>query len=335
MADLANTQPVQAKLSEAAAQNITRVEELAYVLRVNEVMTQDLRLLSPSMRMADVLDTLRRAHISGAPVVISNDLIGIISLEDLIRALIANDLEAPVSQYMSTNIITARATDPVVEALKIFTKHGIGRLPVIDENGSLVGMITKGDITRGVLNALQRDFQAEEVRKYRASHLFDDIVSDRSSLILRYVIKKGDFTRGGNASSNIKRALVRLGASPQIARRCGIAIYEAEMNLIIHTTSGGIIRVEIESHKITMRAVDDGPGILNVELAKQAGYSTATDDVREMGFGAGMGLFNINRCVDKMVLESEPGKGTRLEMKIYLQPEETVGETSYYHGESK
>ncbi len=335
MADLANTQPVQAKLSEAAAQNITRVEELAYVLRVNEVMTQDLRLLSPSMRMADVLDTLRRAHISGAPVVISNDLIGIISLEDLIRVLIANDLEAPVSQYMSTNIITARATDPVVEALKIFTKHGIGRLPVIDENGSLVGMITKGDITRGVLNALQRDFQAEEVRKYRASHLFDDIVSDRSSLILRYVIKKGDFTRGGNASSNIKRALVRLGASPQIARRCGIAIYEAEMNLIIHTTSGGIIRVEIESHKITMRAVDDGPGILNVELAKQAGYSTATDDVREMGFGAGMGLFNINRCVDKMVLESEPGKGTRLEMKIYLQPEETVGETSYYHGETK
>jgi len=152
-------------------------------------------------------------------------------------------------------------------------------------------------------------------------------------LILRYNIKKGDFTRGGNASSNIKRALVRLGANQQIARRCGIAIYEAEMNLIIHTTKGGIIRVEIEPHKITMRAVDDGPGIVNVELAKQAGYSTATDEIREMGFGAGMGLFNINRCVDKMTLESEPGKGTRLEMKIYLQPEESVGDTSYHYGD--
>lgn len=335
MADPANNQTGQTKISEAAAQNITRVEELAYVLRVNEVMTRDIQLLSPSMRMANVLDLLRREHISGAPVVIANDLIGIISLEDLIRALIANDLEAPVSQYMSTNILTTRESDPVVEALKIFAKHGIGRLPVIDEKGGLVGMITKGDITRGVLNALQKDYQAEEVRKYRASHLFDDIVSDRSSLILRYNIKKGDFTHGGNASSNIKRALVRLGASPQIARRCGIAIYEAEMNLIIHTNRGGIIRVEIEPHKITMRAVDDGPGIQNVELAKQAGYSTATDEVREMGFGAGMGLFNINRCVDKMILESEPGKGTRLEMKIYLQPEETVGETSYFHGDSK
>jgi anti-sigma regulatory factor (Ser/Thr protein kinase) len=105
------------------------------------------------------------------------------------------------------------------------------------------------------------------------------------------------------------------------------------MNLIIHTTKGGIIRVEIEPHKITMRAVDDGPGIVNVELAKQAGYSTATDEIREMGFGAGMGLFNINRCVDKMTLESEPGKGTRLEMKIYLQPEESVGDTSYHYGD--
>jgi CBS domain-containing protein/anti-sigma regulatory factor (Ser/Thr protein kinase) len=334
MADPANSQYSRATLSEVAAQNITRVEELAYVLRVNEVMSRDIRMLSPSMRMSDVLELLRREHISGAPVVISNDMIGIISLEDLIRALVANDLEAPVSQYMSTDILTARAYDPVVEALKIFTKFSVGRLPVVDENGLLVGMITKGDITRGVLTALQKDFQVEEVRKYRASHLFDDIVSDRSSLILRYNIKKGDFTRGGNASSNIKRALVRLGASPQLARRCGIAIYEAEMNLIIHTTRGGIIRVEIETHKITMRAVDDGPGIANVELAKQAGYSTATDEVREMGFGAGMGLFNINRCVDKMILESEPGKGTRLEMKISLQPEETVGETSLHHGET-
>jgi len=321
-------------ISEENAQSISRVEELAYVIRVDEVMSRDPKVLSPSMAMSDVLEMLRRDHISGAPVVFSSDLIGIISLEDLIRALVAKDLDAPVSQYMTTtNILTVHASDTVVEALKIFSKYNVGRLPVINENGSLTGMITKGDITRGILNNLQKDFQREEVRRYRASHLFEDIISDRSSLILRYNIKKGDFTRGGNASSNIKRALVRLGANQQIARRCGIAIYEAEMNLIIHTTKGGIIRVEIEPHKITMRAVDDGPGIVNVELAKQAGYSTATDEIREMGFGAGMGLFNINRCVDKMTLESEPGKGTRLEMKIYLQPEESVGDTSYHYGD--
>jgi CBS domain-containing protein/anti-sigma regulatory factor (Ser/Thr protein kinase) len=341
-----SAQPSQANISEVAAQEITRVEELAYVIRVSEVMSSRVKSVSPSMRMGDVLEILRQERISGAPVILEGSsgdgitppgpkaVVGIISLEDLIKAMTANDLQAPVSQYMSKSIITAHAYDPVVEALKTFTKYNVGRLPVIDEQGALVGMITKGDITRGVLNALQKDYKVEEVRRYRASHLFEDIVSDRTSLILRYHIQKGDFTLGGNASSNIKRALVRLGASPQIARRCGIAIYEAEMNLIIHTTNGGIIRVEIEPHKITMRATDDGPGIKDVELAKQTGYSTATDQVREMGFGAGMGLFNINRCVDKMILESEPGKGTHLEMKIYLQPEESVGETGYHYGDN-
>lgn len=322
----------QIQEGELNAQDITRVEELAYVLRVREVMSQNVKMLSPSMLMGTVLELFRQQRISGAPVVFYNDLIGILSLEDLIRALMAKDLEAPVSKYMTTTIISARADDPVVEALKSFTKYNVGRLPVVDEKGSLVGMITKGDITRGLLNALQQDFQAEEVRRYRASHLFEDIVSDRSSLILRYHIKKGDFMHGGNASSKIKRALIRLGASPQIARRCGIAIYEAEMNLIIHTVDGGLIRVEIESNKITMRAVDDGPGIEDVKRALQAGYSTASDEIREMGFGAGMGLFNINRCVDKMTLESEIGKGTRLEMKIYLTANESVGETGYPYG---
>jgi CBS domain-containing protein/anti-sigma regulatory factor (Ser/Thr protein kinase) len=331
-------------ISEETAQEITRVEELAYVLRVSEVMTSRIKTVNPAMRMGDVLELLRQERISGAPVVLEGDqvngavspptLIGVVSLEDLIKAMTVNDLQAPVSRYMSKSIIYAHSYDPVVEALKTFTKYNVGRLPVVDEQGALVGMITKGDITRGVLNALQKDFKVEEVRRYRASHLFEDIVSDRTSLILRYHIRKGDFTRGGNASSNIKRALLRLGASPLIARRCGIAIYEAEMNLIIHTTEGGIIRVEIEPHKITMRATDEGPGIQDVELAKQAGYSTATEEVREMGFGAGMGLFNINRCVDKMILESEPGKGTHLEMKIYLQPEESVGETGYHYGDN-
>ncbi len=119
---------------------------------------------------------------------------------------------------------------------------------------------------------------------------------------------------------------MRLGANPQIARRTGIAVYEAEMNLIIHTTNGGTIRVEIEPHQISIDAYDEGPGIDDVELAMKAGYSTATEEVRELGFGAGMGLTNINRCVDAFKLESVAGKGTRLKMKIILQSEDTVGE---------
>jgi anti-sigma regulatory factor (Ser/Thr protein kinase) len=197
---------------------------------------------------------------------------------------------------------------------------------VTDEAGQLVGIITKGDITRGLLGALQRDYQAEELRRYRASHLFEDLLSDRTSLILRYQVKPRDFTHGGTASSNIKRALLRLGANPQIARRCGIAIYEAEMNLIIHTINGGLIRVEIEPPLILMETVDDGPGIADIDLAMKPGYSTAPEEIRELGFGAGMGLKNIQRCVDEMSLASTLGQGTKLQMKLHLSPEDTFGE---------
>jgi CBS domain-containing protein/anti-sigma regulatory factor (Ser/Thr protein kinase) len=302
---------------------ITRVEELAYELRISEVMTADVKVVTPDLPMAYVLDLFRRARISGAPVVSNGELIGIVSMEDLIHSLTRGNLEASVRDYMSTDLFVARAVDPVVEALKIFDRTRVGRLPVLDERGKLAGILTKGDITHGLLKALQRDYQAEEIKKYRASHLFDDIVSDRTSLILRYEIEPRDFQKGGAASSHIKRALVRLGANPQIARRCGIAIYEAEMNLIIHATNGGIVQVEIEPHLILMEAIDDGPGIEDIELAMTPGYSTASEEIREMGFGAGMGLNNIQRCVDEMEIQSTPGNGTRLKMIIYLRNDKT------------
>ncbi len=308
------------------AKNITRVEELAYELKVEEVMTKDPHVVTPETTMDDILEIFRKTRISGAPVVVNNQLVGIISIEDLINCLKSNDLASPVSKYMSSNILTTRKSDPVIEALKLFVNSHFGRLPVLDQNGKLAGIITKGDITSGILKALQHDYQEEEIRRYRASHLFEDIVSDRSSLILRYTIEQGNFIHGGAASSAIKKALLRLGASPQIARRTSIAIYEAEMNLVIHTTHGGIIRVEIEPQHISINISDEGPGIEDVELAMRPGFSTATETVRELGFGAGMGLANIQRCVDSMRLESVFGKGTNLRLKINLHEEEFVGE---------
>jgi anti-sigma regulatory factor (Ser/Thr protein kinase) len=185
-------------------------------------------------------------------------------------------------------------------------------------------MITKGDITRGILVALQKDYKEEEVRRYRARHLFEDIISERTTLVLRYTIKAGDFTQGGKASSHIKRALIRLGADPQLTRRCCIAVYEAEMNLIIHTTNGGILKLEVEPHRITMSTTDNGPGIPDTEKVFQPGYSTATEQVREMGFGAGMGLVNMKRCVDTIDLNSKVGEGTKLVMRIFI-PDQTIG----------
>jgi len=310
------------------ASHISRIEELSYDLKIREVMTTDLIVVSPKMKMQDVLELLRQGRISGAPVVWQGKLVGLISLEDLIRSMVNHELHKNVEDYMTRDVITVKSTDPVVKALEKFARTRVGRLPVLDPDGYLIGIITKGDITRGILFALHKDFQAEEIRVYRASHLFEDIVSDRTSLIMRYRIKAGDFTHGGAASANIKRALLRLGANTQIARRCGVAIYEAEMNQIIHTDQGGLIRVEIEPHRILMQAIDDGPGIPDIDQAMQPGFSTAPEFVRELGFGAGMGLVNIRRCVDKMSLTSIKGKGTRLIMKIYLQPEDSLKENN-------
>jgi CBS domain-containing protein/anti-sigma regulatory factor (Ser/Thr protein kinase) len=311
-------------ITDLEAQSITRGEELSYELRIAEVMSKNVTALPPDMKMEDALETFRISRISGAPVAKDGKLLGVISIEDCLRALRSHDVDKTVDAYMTSPVITVRSSDPVVEALRTFVRSNIGRLPVVEE-GKLVGIITKGDITRGLLEALQRAYHQEEIIRYRASHLFEDIISDRTSLILRYKIKPRDFNHGGTASGNIKRALLRLGASPQIARRCGIAIYEAEINLIIHTTNGGTIRVEIEPHQISMEAYDDGPGIVDVTLAQRPGYSTASEEVREKGFGAGMGLTNIKRCVDEMKLESSTERGTNLRMKIFLHDDDAFG----------
>jgi CBS domain-containing protein/anti-sigma regulatory factor (Ser/Thr protein kinase) len=309
-------------ITDRDAQEITRVEELSYDLKIYEVMTRDVKSLTPDDTMQSVVDLLRQNRISGAPIMDGDSLVGIVSQEDLMRALAADDKDAPLHKYMSKNVITVKSYEPVVKALETFARTRVGRLPVVDENDKLVGMITKGDITRGVLTAIRRDYKEEEIRRYRASHLFQDIVSDRTSLILRYKIKPGDFVNGGQASSHIKRALLRLGAPPQLARQCGIAVYEAEINLIIHSTNGGVLRVQVEPHRILMQTSDDGPGIPDVKQALTPGWSTASPLARSMGFGAGMGLVNIRRCVDKMDLDSTVGKGTKLLMEIHLRPDE-------------
>jgi len=198
-------------ISDAEAENITKTEELAYELSIEEVMTQNVTTLSPKVTMKAALDILQKYRISGAPVVVGDELVGILSIEDAIRSLREGRIDLSVADYMTRNVYTIRSFDPVVEALKVFSKTKVGRLPVLNKDDKLVGILTKGNITNGLLKALQRDYHKEEIIRYRTSHLFEDIESDRTSLILRYNIKKGDFTHGGAASGHIKRALLRLG----------------------------------------------------------------------------------------------------------------------------
>lgn len=297
---------------------ITRVQELVYELKIEEVMTRSVITVTLQTSMSKLREILQQHRISGTPVVENGELVGIISVEDLIKALAEGEMEAKVEERMTRHPVTLRADEPVVSAVEYFAEYEFGRFPVVDKDGKLVGILTRGDIIEGLLKKLEVEYHEEEIRRYRVSHIFEDIISDRTGIILRYDVMAHDFDHAGEASSKIKRALSRLGASPQIIRRTAIAAYEAEMNIILHTDEGGEIVAEIQPGQIIIRAVDTGPGIPDVEQAMQPGFSTAPEWIRELGFGAGMGLSNIQRCADEMHLESPLGKWTSLEVVIYL-----------------
>ena len=133
---------------------------------------------------------------------------------------------------------------------------------------------------------------------------------------LEFLLESADFNAAGEASSKIKRTLQQLGVRPDIIRRIAISAYEAEMNVIIHAYRG-VIKAGVYSDRTELLVEDEGPGIENVSLAMQEGYSTAPDHIREMGFGAGMGLPNMVRCTDKFDIKSEKNVGTKLKMIIY------------------
>ena len=136
-------------------------------------------------------------------------------------------------------------------------------------------------------------------------------------LTLVYDIPAMDMISAGEASSNVKKKLKQLGVNPLIVKKVSISMYEAEMNAVIHA-NGGSATVNIGTDEIVIIIEDRGPGIENIDLAMKEGYSTASDEVRQMGFGAGMGLPNIKKNSDSLNIESEIGKGTRLEIAIKL-----------------
>ena len=135
------------------------------------------------------------------------------------------------------------------------------------------------------------------------------------SLKLQYISSDEDFTRAGEASGDVKSKLKMMGVNPDVIRKVSIAMYEGEINMVIHA-NGGVIDVIITPKDITMILKDKGPGIKDVDLAMQAGYSTASENVRALGFGAGMGLPNMKKYSDEMNIETELGVGTTVTMKV-------------------
>jgi CBS domain-containing protein/anti-sigma regulatory factor (Ser/Thr protein kinase) len=300
-----------------STQEITKVQELIYTTRVESVMASNVIAIDPSFTMSQVKDLMRDKRISGAPVVKENQVIGIVTISDVIRSMEEGKLDFLVTDLMTSDVRTVSKDAMVTDVVNNLGRQGFSRLPVVDQDGTLVGIVTTGTLIRSLLMQMDKSFQRNEAEKlytYRASHIFQDISSDDTSLLLRYFVNEKDFDNAGKASSLIKRSLQRLMLLPQIVRRVGVAVYEAEMNLVIHTDIGGEITVEVRKDRVNVSTVDHGPGISDLKQVLQPGFSTAPEWIRDMGFGAGMGLANIRRVSDVMKLTSSPGQGTRLEI---------------------
>lgn len=304
------------------ARRVKKTEQLSYSLRIGEAMNKRVLALTTDRTMMDLRGVLKDHRISGVPILESGRLLGIVSIEDLINCLRLGQMERTVGDVMTTEVVTLFADEPLIQAVNMFGKHGFGRFPVLDRTtGKVVGIITKKDIMQCLLKRLQSLYHAKESRKKPISEngrLLADLPSDETALTLKYAVNGGDFRKAGEKSDQLKESLLKLGYADVDIRRLIIAVLEAEMNLAIFTDRGEIT-AKIEPHRISVKVSDEGPGIPDIGLAMQPGYSTAPEFVRELGFGAGMGLPNIKKSTDEMKIESSPGVGTNLEFSVLFR----------------
>lgn len=298
-----------------------KIQELGYELKVERAMNRNIITLPPEMPMSGLRKVLRSNRISGIPIANENKLVGVICVEDLVNWLIAGAKDCAIKERMSKNVITLYADEPLVHAINKLEQYGFFHFPVIErESEKIVGTITRENIIRGLLQKLEIDYREEEIRHYRASHIFEDIIADKTSIVFQYYIVGQDFSRAGESSSALKKTLKRLGTHPDVVHRVAIATYEAEMNVVIYAQGGKIV-AKVDPDQVRIEVQDSGPGIPDINKAMQPGYSTAPDWVRELGFGAGMGLNNIKRCSDEMNITSTVGKGTHLEIYVATKKE--------------
>ncbi len=301
---------------------VTKTQEMVYEITVGEVMAPKMVTVGPEQTMAEFRILLRDNRISGTPVVENGKLVGMVSIEDLINALYDNAINTPVRERMKPKVECLYTDELLVHCIAKFSKLGYRRYPVLDRQDRLVGIITKGSIVEGLLRKLEVEYEQSETKAALTRHrptmrkFFEDVSADEISFAFRYNVAGQTLKEAGKAASELKNALKKLGVCPPLLRRIGVATYEAEINLASYT-KGGQIRAQVEKWGIIVEAVDSGPGIPDVEKAMQPGYSTAPEWVRELGFGAGMGLVNMKKCADEMELKSSVPDGTHLTMQFY------------------
>ena len=298
--------------------------EMIHRLKVRDVMCTELLTLDRKAPLKRAQELMRANNISGVPIRESGRLYGLVSIDDIIRALEGGYIHEPCGRHMTTHLIVLEDDMPVSFALRYFGRYKYGRFPVLNRGRTLVGIVSQRDINRVLLRELTR-----EVERLESAHQGVNVdmgEGDRLYMLCEYPVVKLDFENAGKAANEIKMLLRDRQVDPRVTRRIAVAAYEMELNICVHS-DGGTLNFLVSNGRAEVIAKDSGPGMADVEWACRDGTSTANDWIRSLGFGAGMGLPNTKRVSDTFEISSTPGKGTTVRAGFALQPGARAGET--------
>ena len=288
--------------------------ELIYRLKIKDVMTRHVYTASPRDSLRSIQAIMKERGITGVPVTDGRRLVGMISVDDIIRALDEAKIDEPAEKHMSRKVIVLEDDMPLSFGISYFDRYRYGRFPVLNRDKELVGIISSRDIITTLLVETNREMELLEARVDRSAPQVQGVI------LHEYSIKQYDFENGGRASNETKRLLREQGVDPRTVRRVAVATFELEMNIVVHS-HGGRMLVRIDPDKAEVMAIDRGPGIPDLARALEPGFSTANDWIKSLGFGAGMGLPNARRVSDEFTIESDP-RGTRARAVINLKAPE-------------
>ncbi len=301
-------------MPELRDRQIRLVHELMYQIKVEEVMTTEVVSFPADATFREIQKCMKEKRFSGTPIVQNGDVVGMVSIDDIITAFDNGWIDEPVEKHMTHDVVNVPQNYSVIAASNIFNKYRFGRLPVVKDARSkqLVGLVTFSDILSHLLLAVNKI--AERVERQETQ--ITGAVKHTEDL-LKFELAPDNFELAGIAATTIKKKLKERGFLPALLRRIAVICYEAEMNVIIHSL-GGYIELHINEDSVEIHVVDEGPGIPDIERAMEEGFTTANEKIRALGFGAGMGISNMKKCADTFEMHSSMETGTELKAVVFV-----------------
>lgn len=286
--------------------------DLLFRLKVKDVMTSSVITVARQDSLRSVQKLMREQRINGVPVAENGRLFGIVSVDDIIRALDSGYIEDTVGRRMTTRLVVLEEDMPLSFGISYFDKFKFGRFPVLSKDNRLVGILSSRDVSASLLVELYNEYHKLEAQLPHAAAADSD-----SSALRRFRVERFDFENAGKASHAIKKLLASRQVPTPLIRRVAVAAYEMEMNMVVHSV-GGTLACRVQPDRVELLASDDGPGIAHVEQAMEEGFTTANEWIKSLGFGAGMGLNNVRRNADEFDIRSTLGSGTAVQAVIRL-----------------